>query len=148
MSNEKVVETLKERLLYAAGKCSDYSRLESTLSRLTTDYDETLEVYSFDIWSEQSHGTIREKAANMLGVTADLFGDLRCNAEQELYNVMKEIMKLDEKSQLQICNVIVNEDNLSEDRFHDMLANWTDYEYAQEMALESYLGLLKDFLKG
>ena len=147
MANKDKVEVLRERLLYAAGKYSDYNQYWLELSNVENNYDETLEIYNFDIWSDQSHGTIREKAASMLRVTAGIFGDLQSNAEQELYSVMKEIMQLEDAEQLQICGVVVKEDELDEEAFENMLVDWTDYEYSQEKALESYLELLNGYMK-
>lgn len=135
------VELLKEHLLYAVGKYSDYSRYEISLAS-TEEYDETLELYNMDIWLGNSEGTIRDKAAAMLRVTTELFYDLADNAARELYYVMREIVELDEDSQKKICGVVIPKDIFTEKEFREMLSEWYEYEYVQEDALRAYLELL------
>lgn len=137
------VELLKEHLLYAAGKYSDYSRYESSLASTEEEYDETLELYNMDIWLGNSEGTIRDKAAEMLRVTTELFYDLADNAARELYYVMREIVELDEDSQKKICGVVIPKDIFTEKEFREMLSEWYEYEYVQEDALKAYLEILK-----
>lgn len=140
------VDILKQKLLYSASKYSDYSRYNAQLAQLDEDYDETLELNNFDIWINNSGGTIRDKAANMLRVTLDIFEDLRDNAEQELYFVMNEIMELDELSQLSIYNVVINKDLFTKKHFDEMISEWYDYPYEQQEALDSFLSLLKEYI--
>ena len=120
------VELLKEHLLYTAGKYSDYSRYESSLASTEEEYDETLELYNMDIWLGNSEGTIRDKAAEMLRVTTELFYDLA-----------------DEDSQKKICGVVIPKDIFTEKEFREMLSEWYEYEYVQEDALQAYLEILK-----
>lgn len=136
------VEVLKERLLYATGKYSDYSRYGSSLASIG-EYDETLELYNMDIRLDNSEGTIRDKAPAMLRVTTELFYDLADNAARELYYVMREIVELDEDSQKKICGVVIPKDIFTEKEFREMLSEWYEYEYVQEDALQAYLEILK-----
>lgn len=57
--------------------------------------------------------------------------------------MLEEIMKLDEESQKQICHVAISREIFTKDFFDEILIDWTDYEYAQNDALESFLHLLK-----
>lgn len=132
-------QALRGRLAAAAGKYSDYSRYFHQLMRLEEEYDETLELYNFDIWMGESGGTIREQAAEMLRITGELFSDMQDNAGQELYYVIKEIMRLEEEEQIRICGAAAREEAFSEDKFEDMLAEWEDVCYTQNGALESFL---------
>ena len=138
-------EALKERLLYAAGKYSDYSRYEDKLDNVEEEYDETLELYNFDIWFNSSEGTIRDKAAELLRVTAELFRDLKSNAARELFYVMREIIETDKESQEEICGIVIPKELFTEDEFFEMLSKWAEYEYGQNEALEAYLQVLKEW---
>ena len=126
MDEKKLAQT-RERLLYAVGKYSDYKRYAQTLDRLEDEYDETMEVYHWDMWLGNVKGTITEKAGEMLGVTARIFHDLERNAEKELFFVLKEIMR---------------NGNL----YEQMLMEWEDAPYVQKEALESFLEHAEAFL--
>lgn len=139
------IEVLRERLLYAAGKYSDYCRYEETINNLVSEYDETLEVYHYEIWSNKSFGTIRDKAAEMLQVTGEIFQDMSDNALRELYYVMCEIVKLDEAAQREICGVAIPEDHFTEEEFREMISYWKEYAYSQSEALEKYLQVLREW---
>lgn len=138
-------EILKERLLYAVGKYSDYSRYKECLDNLEEEYDETLELYNFDIWFNISEGTIRDKASEMLRVTSELFEDLKNNAARELFYVMREISEMDKGSQEEICGVVIPKELFTEAEFFGMLSELTEYEYCQNEALEAYLQVLKEW---
>ena len=137
----------RQRLLYAAGKYSDYSSYHIALGELSERYDETLEIYNFHLWLDASHGTIREKAAEMLRVTEDIFYDLQKNAGKELYYTMTEITELDAETQKAICGFSIPKGCLSEERFEDILEEWTDYPCVQEEALEEFLRVLKNWVE-
>lgn len=141
-------EVLRERLLYAAGKYSDYSRFECNLKAVEEEYDETLELYNIVVWQHESEGTIRDKAAAMLHVTAELFNDLVENAERELYYVMREIVESDEDSQKKICGVVIQKDIFTEEEFQEMLTGWCEYEYVQDEALKAFLKVLGEWKWG
>ena len=143
MAGADNLEKLRERLLYAAGKYSDYRKYSSTLSWMEGEYDETLEIYNLDIWDSRSNGTIRDKAAHMLRVTAELFQGMESNAEMELYHVMEEIMELDGEEQLRIWNMVLDNEKVTEDEFIEIMTDWSDFEYAQDSALQSFLDHLK-----
>lgn len=139
MMSDDERQALYGRLKAAAGKYSDYGRYFYQLMQLEEEYDETLELYNFDIWMGESGGTIREQAAEMLRITGGLFSDMKNNAGQELYYVMKEIMCLEEEEQIRICGASAGEEQFPEDKFEDMLAEWEDFCYTQNGALESFL---------
>ena len=143
MAGAESLVQLKKQLLYAVGKYSDYRRYKCTLSALEDEYDETLELYNLDIWYSNSNGTIRDKAAHMLEVTTELFQDLESNAEIELYHVMEEIMELDEEEQLQIWDMVLNCEKMTEDEFGEIMIEWSDFEYNQDAALKSFMDYLK-----
>lgn len=145
IGHENKVDVLKEHLLRIVGKYSDYSRFELIIDNVIEEYDETLELYNFDICYGNSSGTLREKATEMLQVTVDIFRDLRDNAKYELYHVMCGIAELDESSQLEILGIVLERGSFTEVEFEEMLSDWLDYEWGQSAALESYLKVLKDW---
>ena len=140
------VKNLKKKLLFAAGKYSDYSRYSTTLADLENEYDETLEIYDLAIWENQSNGTIRDKAVHMLRVTSELFYDLSNNAEQELYHVMEEIMELEANEQRQIWDLVIDKEHMTREHFDEMLCGWCDYEYSQTDALNTFLKVLAEYV--
>ena len=140
------VKNLKKKLLFAAGKYSDYSRYSTTLADLENEYDETLEIYDLAIWENQSNGTIRDKAVRMLHVTSELFYDLSYNAEQELYHVMEEIMELGANEQRQIWDLVIEKEQMTKEHFDKMLDGWCDFEYCQNDALNTFLKVLTEYV--
>ena len=142
---ENKVEILNERLLRAVGKYSDYSRYEMNIYNVGEEYNETLEIYNFDIWYGNSTGTLREKAEEMLQVTVDIFRDLRENAECELYYIMSEIAELDERSQLAILGIVLEKGAFTKTKSEEIFDEWSDYEWSQNEAMEAFLGVLKEW---
>lgn len=138
---------LGKKLLYAAGKYSDYSRYENMLAEIEGQYDETLELYNFPIWFGESDGTIQDQAVEMLRVTSDLFHQMRENAEQELYYVVKEIMETDKDIQLELLGILPPAEITDEDYFEEMLLEWDEYEYVQQEALDSFLENLEQYIQ-
>lgn len=138
-------EYYKEKLRNAVGKYADYNRYTGELDYLGEQYDETLEIYDWEIWIGKSQGTIREKAAEMLRVTLELFEDMYRNSEQELYYVMEEIIRLPEIEQLEIWDTVIEECDFSKAAFDHMVDNWELDEYAQEDALQEFKKYLKEF---
>ena len=116
-------EMLKRKLLNAVGKYSDYERYVRLLADLEEQYDETLELYYWDIWTGNARGTITRKAEDMLSATSQIFYDLNQNAEKELFYVLEELTALEE-----------------------LLLDWEDAPYNQEKALESFLEHVRAFL--
>ena len=145
MDEKKLAQT-RERLLYAVGKYSDYKRYAQTLDRLEDEYDETMEVYHWDMWLGNVKGTITEKAGEMLGVTARIFYDLERNAEKELFFVLKEIMRNGREEQMAVLGFYRKEAEFSEDLYEEMLMEWEDSPYVQKEALESFLEHAEAFL--
>ena len=85
MLDEKRIAALKQKLLKAAGKYSDHREYETRLEDLEELYDETTEIYNYDVWMGRSHGNIVDKATEMLRITVNIFNELKEAAEQELY---------------------------------------------------------------
>lgn len=141
------IKNVKKKLLFAAGKYSDYSRYSSALADLEEEYDETLEIYNFAIWDSRSYGTIRDKAEHMLRVTSELFYDLSNNAEQELYHVVEEIMEMGADEQRQIWDLVIDKEQLTREHFEEMLYGWFEYEYNQEAALNTFLKVLREYVE-
>lgn len=140
MKREEQIENVKVKLLNAVGKYSDYRRYWTILSELDEEYDETLELYNYDIWRGYSNGTIRDKTSRMLGVTLRLFEDMENNVQTELYSVLEEIMEFDEEEQKQIWsrNIFLPRNTVSKESFEDMILDWDEQPYSQEEALESF----------
>jgi len=139
------IEALRERLLYAAGKYSDYCRYRRTISNTASEYDETLKLYHYEARSNKSFRTIRDKAAEMLQVTGEIFQDMSDNALRELYYVMCEIVKLDEAVQREICGVAIPEEHFTKEEFREMISEWKEYAYSQSETLEKYLQVLREW---
>ena len=144
MERRELVGDLKSRLLNAVGKYSDYRRYWLDLSNLEEEYDETLELYNYDIWIGSSNGTIRDKASHMLGVTVKLFSDMERNAQKELGSVLKEIMQLGKAEQRQIWNqeIFLDPKEITDERLDAMLLEWEDYPYNQQEVLKSFENFL------
>lgn len=140
MEHTKEIENVKNKLLNAVGKYSDYSRYWARLSDLDEEYDETLELYNYDIWIGQSDGTIRSKASEMLRVTLKLFTDLEENARKELCSVLNEIMRFDKEDQKQIWDedIFLSSDIFDENELEDMLWDWEEHPYDQEGAMKAF----------
>ena len=149
MSKEDEIEKVKNKLLYAAGKYSDYERYYYTLYDLEEQYDETLEIYDPEIWEGESNGTIRGKAEHMLRLTSDLFSDLRSNARVELMSVLREIMEFGPEEQKQIWkrDIFLDKDKVKEDKLEDAIFEWEEEPYAQEEALEYLTEIVEAFVK-
>ncbi len=145
MDEKKLAQT-RERLLYAVGKYSDYKRYAQTLDQLEDEYDETVEIYHWDMWTGDVKGTITEKAGEMLGVTARIFYDLEWNAEKELFFVLKEIMQNGREEQMAVLGFYWKESEFSEELYEQMLMEWEDAPYVQKEALESFLEHAEAFL--
>ncbi|PNV61005.1 hypothetical protein C0033_16310 [Clostridium sp. chh4-2] len=143
MIDEKRIEALKQKLLEAAGKYSDHREYETRLENLEELYDETTEIYDYDVWMGRSHGNIADKATEMLRITVNIFRELEEAAEQELYLVTLEIAGLDEDSQKEIWGMVLDKEKITEDWFSDRLIDW-EYEYSQDEALEEFLQLMKE----
>lgn len=145
MKNEEQIKNIKNKLLNAVGKYSDYHEYCRILSHLDNRYDETLETYNCNIWTGQSEGTIRKKADRMLSVTLRLFFDMEDNAMTELYSVLEEIMELDKEEQKQIWNrdIFLSKNMITEEQLEEMLLDWEEYPYNQVEALEAFEELLE-----
>ena len=145
---EKVneIDILKEKLLYAIGKYSDYKRYAVELDNIEEEYDETLEIYHYDIWEGESGGTIVEKAQEILQVATEIFEDLRENAESELFYTMEEIVQLDKDSQMEILGIFIERNDFTEEVYEDMIDRWEEFPYNQIEAQESFLNYLKEYV--
>ena len=146
MEREKIIEAMREKLLNAVGKYSDYSRYAMELESIENEYDETLELCNYAVWSGASSGTIQDKASHMLRITLDLFLDMRRNAQIELHSVLKEIMAVVEEEQKQIWKqeICLKPDQFQEEELEELLDSWDDFPYQQDEALESF----EQFLAG
>lgn len=145
MKNEEQIKNIKNKLLNAVGKYSDYHEYCRILSHLDNRYDETLETYNSNIWIGQSEGTIRDKADHMLRITRRLFLDMEDNARTELYSVLEEIMELDKEEQKRIWNrdIFLSKNMITEEQLEEMLLDWEEYPYNQVEALEAFEELLE-----
>lgn len=141
--NEKI-QMFREKLLKAAGKCADYSRYYEMLLCVEEQYDETLELYNYDIWLGRSEETMRGKAAKMLKITSELFLDMCRNSEQELYHVLREICQQEKEVQRAVLGMELDAEQLTEDNFEEMILEWEDHPYVQEEALQSFLQNIKE----
>lgn len=146
MKNEEQIKNIKDKLLNAIGKYSDYHEYCRILSYLDEKYDETLETYNFNIWTGQSEGTIRKKADHMLRVTLQLFLDMEDNARTELYSVLEEIMELDKEEQKRIWNrdIFLSKNMITEEKLEEMLLGWEDGPYDQEEALAAFEEMIEE----
>lgn len=144
------IEVLKQKLLSAAGKYSDYRRYCDILADLNEEYDETLENYNLDIWYGKSKGTICEKAAHMLAVTGDLFYDMVSNAEKELFSVIGEIMECGREEQKLIWerDLFLDKTKITEENLKEYLVEWDEYLYVpgetrQEAARDKFIDIIE-----
>ena len=138
-------EMLKRKLLNAVGKYSDYERYVRLLADLEEQYDETLELYYWDIWTGNARGTITRKAEDMLSATSRIFYDLNQNAEKELFYVLEELTALDRESQEAVWGLFWDGADFSRALFEELLLDWEDAPYNQEKALESFLEHVRAF---
>lgn len=147
MNQTKGIENIKKKLLEAVGKYSDYGKFWRRLSELGREYDETLEFYHFDIWFGMSGGTIRSKAAEMLQVTTDLFGDMKDNAETELFSVLKEIQRFDEEDQKKIWeqDIYMDPEKISDEDLEEMIRDWEEDE-CELAVLEDFKKYMREYL--
>ena len=139
-------ERFKKKLLNAVGKYSDYERYVRLLADLEEQYDETLELYYWDIWTGNARGTITRKAEDMLSATSQIFCDLEQNAEDELFYVLEELTALDRESQEAVWGLFWDGADFSRALFEELLLDWEDAPYNQEKALESFLEHVRAFL--
>ena len=139
-------ERFKKKLLNAVGKYSDYKRYVQCLADLEEQYDETQELYHWDIWVGNASGTITRKAEDMLSATSQIFCDLEQNAEDELFYVQEELTALDRESQEAVWGLCWDGEDFSRELFEEMLLDWEDAPYNQEKALESFLEHVRVFL--
>ena len=140
MKKEEQIKNIKNKLLNAVGKYSDYHQYEVILYDLYEKYNDTLETYNSNIWIGQSEGTIRDKADHMLRITRRLFLDMEDNARTELYSVLEEIMELDKEEQKRIWNrdIFLSKNMITEEKLEEMLLGWEDGPYDQEEALAAF----------
>lgn len=143
MLDEKRIAALKQKLLKAAGKYSDHREYETRLEDLEELYDETTEIYNYDVWMGRSHGNIVDKATEMLRITVNIFNELKEAAEQELYWITLDIAGLDEDSQKEIWGMVLEREKITEDWFDDRILDW-EYKYSQDEALEEFLRLMRE----
>ena len=144
MIGKDELKKMREELLYAVGKYSDYRRYAVWLDNLAEQYDETVETYHFDVWMGESRGTIAEKAQEMLDVTQNIFSDLEKNAEQELYSVVEKILELNEECQRDVWGMFLKKEGMTEDLFGEMLIEWEEQPYVQQEALDSFIAYFKE----
>ena len=149
MTRAEYIKELKTKLLNAAGKYSDYCRYWSVLINLEEKYDQTLEKYNFNAWIENSNGILCQKAANLLGVTEQVFSDMRENAEIELMSVVEEIMECDEEEQHEIWgrDIFLDKKMFKEELLKDELCDWDSSIYTQQEALDYFLGIIEEICK-
>ena len=145
MDKKEEIERLKNKLLIATGKYSDYQSYVYTLDDLVEKYDETLEEYNWEIWQGQSVGTIRQKASYMLSVTQRLFEDMKENAKKELLSVLEEIAEHEQNDQQQIWgkDIFIDRDKLKQDEVQEILFVWEEQPYVQQEALEYFVSLVE-----
>lgn len=140
-------EIWKEKLLAAVGKYADYKRYWDTLENLEKEYDETLELYHWDVWEGANPGTVTEKARQMLRVTSELFWDMEKNARDELIYVLRETKELPPGEQKDIWGFYPDKDFFLEERLEDLVLEWEDSPYMMEDALESFLLYAAEYVK-
>ncbi len=145
----KQIETMKDKLLNAAGKYFDYQKYWIILSELEEEYDQSLEIYNLDIWYGKSSGTIRDKAAHMLRVTEKLFRDLFDNAEKELMNVLEEIISYEMEEQKQIWRnkMFVNKSKFDKEKLEEKLLMCDEHPYTQDEALILFENIVQQVAK-
>lgn len=145
MKNSNDVEELKKRLLEAAGMYSDYSEYAHRLDELDEMYDETLELYDYPVWMELSHGSITEKAKEMLQVTGEVFREMEKNAREEVLLAVEAVCRLGPEEQQKVWGMVVEEGQYDRAALEDGLFDW-EYEYCQDEAFEELIELVKEKL--
>ena len=146
MTEAEKIQSIKDKLLNATGKYSDYRRYEFSLENLDEEYDETLELYNFDIWLGKSGGTIRDKAAHMLRTTLALFHDMADNARKELQSVLQEIMDCTANEQKEIWgkDLFLDKSKMSEEDLKELLWEWEEFPYSQNESLNYFIKLVEE----
>ena len=148
MEQSKKVKNLKDKLLNAAGKYSDYRRYSDMIGQVEEEYDETLELYNLDIWYGNAGGAIRDKAAHMLRITGKLFRDMVTNAETELISVLEEIANCSREEQKKIWerDLFLDKEKIDSERIKDWLIEWDRYPYDQDEALEFLVRMVEEIV--
>ena len=146
MTEAEKIQNIKDKLLNATGKYSHYRKYEYSLSNLDEEYDETLELYNFDIWLGKSGGTIRDKAAHMLRTTLDLFRDMADNARKELQSVLQEIIdcNADEQKEIWGKDLFLDKNKMNEEDLEELLWEWREFPDSENESLDYFIKLVEE----